>query len=58
MDEESFYLDPERIINRTLWGTDYNPDDVGFSAIRKHLMKESEDYLIRQMLLATCSYIN
>lgn len=49
MDEQPFHLDPDRIINRTLYGTDYDPDDVGFSSLRKSVMSLTEDFLISQM---------
>lgn len=38
--DPSFELDPERIVNRALWGTDYDPSDVSFKSLNMDNLKE------------------
>lgn len=35
-------LDPQRVVNRVMWGTDYHPEDVAFQLTKalKHFHKE------------------
>lgn len=43
-------LDPQRVVNRAMWGTDYHPEDVGFQLTRalKHFHKEMTGVSIQE----------
>lgn len=43
-------LDPQRVVNRAMWGTDYHPEDVAFHLTKslKHFHKEMTGVSIQE----------
>jgi len=43
-------LDPQRVVNRVMWGTDYHPEDVAFQLTKalKHFHKEMTGVSIQE----------